>query len=107
MLEKLNELFSKDDFTPTQFMHGDVSRVHWKTKESLYDGDLDWELVDRYGGEEQGSDYYKVYKFTDKTTNEECYVYFQGWYASYDGASFEEWYLAKPVEKTIIDYVRT
>jgi hypothetical protein len=65
---------------------------------------ISFKLVDSYGGEDQGSDYYTVYKFTDNDTGEEVYAKFQGWYQSYDGAEYESWSFVQPKEKTVIVY---
>lgn len=60
------------------------------------------EPVDSYGGEDQGSSYWSVYKFTkgDQVT----YIKFDGWYASYDGATYESMFEVKPVEKVVTFY---
>ena len=61
--------------------------------------------IKHVGGEEQGSTYYSVYKFTDTITNEITFIKFNGWYASYVGAEYQNMFEVKPVEKTIIDYI--
>ena len=52
-----------------------------------------------YGGEGQGDDYWSVYSFT--RGDEKVYVKFNGWYASYNGAEFTEWFFVEPKEKVI------
>ena len=54
---------------------------------------------DSYGGEGQGEDYWSVYSFT--RGDEKIYVKFNGWYASYNGAEFTEWFFVAPKEKVI------
>jgi hypothetical protein len=54
---------------------------------------------DNYGGEGQGDDYWSVYSFT--RGDEKVYVKFNGWYASYNGAEFTEWFFVEPKEKVI------
>ena len=61
--------------------------------------------IKQIGGEEQGSTYYSIYKFTDTITNEITFIKFDGWYASYVGAEYQNMFEVKPVEKTIIDYI--
>jgi hypothetical protein len=68
-------------------------------KKHLTEAKIDFELVDNYGGEDQGSDYWSVYSFTDGM--QVVFIKFDGWYASYEGSTYEEFYEVKPVEKTI------
>lgn len=89
-----------------EFFHGELDEVtRWDSEEmtefrkALSDADIRFEFVDRYGGEDQGSDYWSVYSFND--SNEVVFIQFQGWYASYDGSTFDEFYQVQPVEKTI------
>jgi hypothetical protein len=65
----------------------------------LLNAGIAFEEVDRYGGEDQGSDYWSVYSFTDGM--EVVFIQFQGWYASYEGSTYQEFYEVQPVEKTI------
>lgn len=64
--------------------------------------DLTVEVVQSYGGEGQGDNYYAVYSFDNGT--EKLFVKFNGWYASYHGAEFQDWFFVEPEEKTIIVY---
>lgn len=65
----------------------------------LLNAGIAFEEVDRYGGEDQGSDYWSVYSFTDGM--QVVFIQFQGWYASYEGSTYEEFFEVQPVEKTI------
>jgi hypothetical protein len=65
----------------------------------LLNAGITFEQVDRYGGEDQGSDYWSVYSFTDGM--QVVFIQFQGWYASYEGSTYEEFFEVVPVEKTI------
>ena len=85
--------------------------THWKTKEPFDDTpehfknmNVDFSRVADYGGEDMGSEYWKVYKFTDKNTGEEVYIKFDGWYASYEGAEYTEMSIVQPVVKTVTVY---
>jgi hypothetical protein len=60
-------------------------------------------VVDNYGGEDQGYTYYAVWKFD--TLEGPFYVKFYGWYASYDGASYEGFVEVKPREVTKVEYL--
>lgn len=62
------------------------------------------EHQDNYGGEGEGEDYWSVYKFTDKNTKEECWVKFDGFYQSYNGSEFNEWFFVTPVERMVTFY---
>lgn len=73
-------------------------------KEALRVSGITVEHVDNYGGEDQGSEYWSVYSFTKGT--EVQYVKFNGWYQSYNGSEYDEWYFAKPVPKSGFDFVK-
>jgi hypothetical protein len=57
---------------------------------------------DHYGGEDQGSDYWTVYEFSNKT--ETVFIKFTGWYASHVGSEFEEFYAVEGKTKTVVEY---
>lgn len=63
---------------------------------------IDMESVDHYGGEGQGEEYWTVWKFTKGT--EEVYFKFQGYYQSYDGATYNEYILVEPKEVLVTQY---
>jgi len=65
----------------------------------LTDAGITFEEVDRYGGEDQGSDYWSVYSFTNGM--EAAFIKFDGWYASYEGSTYDSFYEVQAVEKTI------
>jgi hypothetical protein len=74
------------------------------TPEEWKNMNVSFELLDSYGGEGQGSDYWSVYKFTDNNTGEEVFVKFDGWYASYDGAEYQSCFVVQPREKVVTFY---
>lgn len=59
-----------------------------------------YECVDNYGGEEQGREYWWIWKFV--RGEESCAIKFDGWYASHYGSEFEEFFEVKPVTKNVI-----
>lgn len=65
-------------------------------------GGVTVEFVDHYGGEGQGDQYWTVYKFTKG--GEELYVKFYGWYASYDGATYQDYRFVQPKQKMVTVY---
>lgn len=90
-----------------QFFHGEINETtRWDSEEItefrkvFSDASISFEFVDRYGGEDQGSDYWSVYSFSDGM--QVVFIEFQGWYASYDGSTFDEFYEVQAIEKTII-----
>lgn len=90
----------------TEFFHGEVNdNITWDSEEvgefrkALSDAGIAFQFVDRYGGEDQGYDYWSVYSFTDGM--QVVFIQFQGWYTSYEGSTYEEFYEVQPVEKTI------
>lgn len=84
---------------------------HWKTDELKDDTPEGWdnmnvsfEQIADYGGEDMGSEYWTVYKFTDKATGEEVYIKFDGWYQSYNGAEYTGCFVVQPKEKMVTVY---
>lgn len=59
-------------------------------------------FVDHYGGEDQGSNYYTIYKFT--RGDETVFIKFYGYYASYNGTDYEGFVFVNPKEKTVVVY---
>lgn len=64
---------------------------------------LKYELVEDFGGEGQGDDYYKVFRFYT-AGGQEAFVQFDGWYASYEGSSYDDWFFVAPKEVMVIVY---
>jgi len=62
------------------------------------------ESVDSYGGEDQGSDYWSVWRFVHTESGEEVLVKFYGWYQSFVGSEFEGFKQVFAKEKTITVY---
>ncbi|HET8685600.1 MAG TPA: hypothetical protein VFM18_02910, partial [Methanosarcina sp.] len=60
--------------------------------------------VDLYGGEGQGDDYWTVVEFSsgDAKVN----VKFDGWYQSYNGSEYTEWFFVVPKEVTVIQWFK-
>ena len=66
---------------------------------------FEYKGVDSYGGEDQGSDFYSVILIRNPDDHDEqYYIKFQGWYASYDGAEYHNWSFVEPKQKTITIY---
>jgi hypothetical protein len=89
--------FHGGDAGPEFYAYDEDSVMEFKKQ--LAEAKISFELVDRYGGEDQGTDYWSVYSFTDGM--QVVFIKFDGWYASYDGSTYEEFYEVQPVEKTI------
>lgn len=66
---------------------------------------IDFENVDSHGGEGEGEDYWSVYKFFKRGENP-VFVKFQGWYQSYNGSEFDEWFFVEPKEVMVTRYVK-
>ena len=56
-----------------------------------------------YGGEDQGSDYWAVWSFTDYS-GDVAYVKFYGYYQSYDGAEYQGWKFVTPKLVTVTQW---
>lgn len=65
---------------------------------------ITFENVDSHGGEGQGEDYWSVYKFT--LDNEVCWIKFDGWYSSYNGSEYTEFFFVEPKEVVVTKYFK-
>lgn len=63
---------------------------------------VNYKYEDSFGGEGQGDDYWSVYSFTDGT--DKVYVKFNGWYASYNGSEYTEWFFVEPKKVEVVQY---
>jgi hypothetical protein len=66
---------------------------------------IECKLEDHHGGEGEGEDYWTVWQFT-RQGEEAVYVEFQGYYYSYDGSTFQEWFFVEPREVLVTQYFR-
>lgn len=97
----MNSFFRSDFDEEISTYYEEEEDVAFKT--ALRESGLTVKHVDRYGGEDKGSEYWSVYTFSN--ANEAVYVKFNGWYQSYDGSEFDAWYFAKAVPKSGFDYI--
>ena len=65
---------------------------------------IDYEHVDKHGGEGEGEDYWSVYKFTHGTDS--VYVKFSGSYQSYSGSDYDEWFFVVPKAVEVTQFFR-
>ena len=66
---------------------------------------VEYKGVDNHGGEGQGSNFYGVILVRNPDNHDEQhYIKFQGWYASYNGAEYHNWSFVEPKQKTITIY---
>ena len=66
---------------------------------------FEYKGVDSYGGEGEGSDFYSVTLVRNPDNHDEqYYIKFQGWYASYNGAEYDNWSFVGPKHKIITVY---
>jgi len=73
-----------------------------KIKTALDNQQIVYTVEDSYGGEDQGSDYWCVWKFSKD--GEQCFVKFYGYYASHYGTEYQGWKFVTPQQKTVIVY---
>ena len=74
------------------------------TYNALQEAGITTEYADRYGGEGKCENYWNVYKFYKG--DEAVYVQFDGWYTSYDGPEFAEWFFVEPKEVKVVQFSR-
>lgn len=58
--------------------------------------------VAEHGGEGQGDEFWHVYKF--EQADKSCLIKFDGWYSSYDGAEYSDYFEVEPKQKVITVY---
>ena len=110
--EKVKEFLNEADNDIIQeFFHSEISdNITWDSEEvadfrkKLSDASIRFEHVDNYGGEEQGRDYWSIYAFHDEA--HVVYVKFDGWYASYHGSEYDEWYFVEPRQVQVTQFER-
>ena len=95
--KELKELFT-DNRRNNETMYG-----YMEYADALTEKEIGFGLVEDHGGEDMGSEFYTVWKFT--RDNEECYFKFEGWYASFVGAEFQCVFEVTPKEVTRVEYV--
>ncbi len=101
-------MYEEDRRYKSEYDYNDQGRITWESvRDILVDEykefeDIKVDFVKSYGGENCGSDYWSVVKFTDDTGS--VLVKFQGWYSSYHGADYEDWSFVEPKQKTITVY---
>ena len=110
--EKLKEIFQKIDSNDNSnydhiaasFFYEDVSEKEIKdfldNEESIFIEGM--RVVDSYGGEGMGEDYWVVWYFPTA----DIYVKFHGWYQSYQGSEYEGMYLVEPREVLVTQYFK-
>ena len=60
------------------------------------------ENVDQHGGEGEGDQYWSVYKFTKD--GQDVFVKFNGWYQSFNGSEFTDWFFVEPKSRMVTFY---
>jgi hypothetical protein len=100
--QKVEDFLKTNKTTLNKFFHGypdgDINAI------LMLKSGLEQKIVDFCGGEDQGTEFWSVYKFTDSETDESCFVKFDGVYYSYDGATFERWYFVEAREVVVTQY---
>lgn len=77
---------------------------HW-LNQYLSDLDIYAEYKYSYGGEDMGRECYAIYRFYNKE-DDQCFIKFDGWYASYVGSELTDIYEVTPRTHTVIKYER-
>ena len=74
------------------------------TYNALQEAGITAKCIDSYGGEGKGEGYWVVYEFSKD--NESVYVQFDGWYTSYEGPEFTEWFFVELKEVKVVKFQR-
>ncbi len=100
--EKLKKFFDNADSEVLNDFFFDEFSWSAEVPKELADAGIVFDLVDEYGGEGEGDRFDKTYKFSDGSSD--VFIKFWGWYASYDGATYENWHFVTPKQKTVTVY---
>lgn len=73
-----------------------------EAKKALYDAGVTLKHEAQHGGEGEGEDYWSVYSFTKG--DEKVYVKFNGYYQSYNGSEFDQWFYVEPKQVLVTQY---
>lgn len=121
-IQKLKETVK--EFLEAEYSEGDYDSItyamfesDYPKEDSKYNGEFEHEVltkakelnlkvefVDNFGGEGCGNQYWSVYSFTDSLNV--VYVQFDGWYASYVGSEYNEWFFVEPKEEVVVNFYR-
>ena len=94
------------------FFNSDTPEINQWTKEddeeytfvkTAEEQGISYTHIDSYGGEGQGYEYWSVYEFT--RDEDKVYVKFNGYYQSYNGSEYDEYFFVEPKEKVVTEYV--
>jgi hypothetical protein len=96
------QCFFESGMTDEYGEYDDEELTEFRT--ALTDNNIKFEHKENYGGEGMGEDYWSVYKFTDDT--DEVFVKFEGWYQSYNGSEYEEYYFVNPKQVMVTQYFK-
>lgn len=91
--------FFEDDEPADAFMAGYATD---EAIEFMDNNRIVYDEVDSYGGEDQGSTYYRVYCF--QSGSEKIYIKFNGWYASHYGTEYQNFEFVTPKQRTVTVY---
>ena len=108
--EEITKLLNDNDAVCEDMFQGEFSLEHStydEAEETIFKNNLAEENINvnlekRFGGEGQGEDYWSVYSFSKG--DDKVLIKFNGWYASYDGSTYEEFYEVKAEPKMIVVY---
>ena len=88
----------KNRLEELEVSNSDFGYSHFVTDDEILG---DWKEVEQEGGEGQGEEWYSVKHFKKY----DVYIRIDGYYASYDGTTFDDdYYEVKPKEKKIVVY---
>ena len=102
--QTVTEFLDNSSVMAEELMHegryGDNSWDNWDNQLPF-----EFKVVDSYGGEGQGTDFWTVIQVRlPGDDSETAFVKLHGWYTSYEGADYSGWKFVEPRQKTITVY---
>jgi hypothetical protein len=112
---EVNDLLNQFSEANKQFFRYEVGHSN-EVDDKWFDGDelealsnlrtngLNWSKVKSHGGGEgDGEECWTVYKFYDDS-GDEAYVKFDGYYQSYSGSDYIEFFIVEPAQRMVTFY---
>jgi hypothetical protein len=94
--------YKVDHSTEEDYKWFDVDEL--EALSNLRTNGLNWTQVKTYGGHEgDGEECWSVYKFYN-SEDDVAYIKFDGYYQSYNGSEYQEFYVVEPVDRMVTFY---
>ena len=99
----VSEMFFFDNYSgKSDDIYNDTHRKKIKALERIFE----MECIEDFGGEDLGTEYYTVWRFTNIKSGESKFVKFDGWHQSHHGQEYTGCFFVKAEQKTTYTYIK-